>query len=47
MLTIAHVDHIGFDRRKQRLKMSDAFGIEKVWAAIYEANRQHEDFSSK
>ena len=39
--------HDGYDRRKQAVKLTDVFGIEKVWAAIYEANRQHGDFSSK
>ena len=39
--------HDGFDRRKQAVKMADAFGIEKVWAAIYERSRQHVDFGSK
>ena len=29
------------------MKLADVFGIEKVWAAIYEANRQHGDFKSK
>ena len=33
--------HDGFDRRKQAVKMADVFGIEKVWAAIYEGSRQH------
>ena len=37
----------GYDRRKRAVKLADVFGIEKVWAAIYEANRQHGDFSSK
>ena len=36
--------HDGSDRRKQAVKMADVFGIEKVWAAIYERNRQHGDF---
>ena len=39
--------HDGYDRRKQAVKLADVFGIEKVWAAIYEANRQHGDFKSK
>ena len=39
--------HDGYDRRKQAVKMADIFGIEKVWRGIYEANRQHGDFSSK
>ena len=39
--------HDGYDRRKQAVKLVDVFGIEKVWAAIYESNRQHGDFSSK
>ena len=39
--------HDGYDRRKQAVKMADVFGIEKVWASIYEANRQHGDFNSK
>ena len=39
--------HDGFDRRKQAVKMADVFGIEKVWAAIYEGSRQHGDFGSK
>ncbi len=29
------------------MKTADVFGIEKVWGAIYEKNRQHGDFSSK
>ena len=37
----------GFDRHKQAVKMADVFGIEKVWAAIYEGGRQHGDFGSK
>ena len=32
--------HDGSDRRKQAVKMADVFGIEEVWAAIYEG-RQH------
>ena len=36
--------HDGFDRRKQAVKMADVFGIEKVWAAIYEGSRQHRKF---
>ena len=39
--------HDGSDRRKQAVKMADVFGIEKVWAAIYEGSRQHRDFGSK
>ena len=39
--------HDGYDRRKQAVKLADVFGIEKVWASIYEANRQHGDFKSK
>ena len=39
--------HDGYDRRKQAVKLADVFGIEKVWAVIYEANRQHGDNSSK
>ncbi len=39
--------HDGYDRRKQAVKTADVFGIEKVWGAIYEKNRQHGDFSSK
>ena len=42
-----HGAHDDFDRRKQAVKMADVFGIEKVWTAIYEANRQHGDFASK
>ena len=38
---------VGFDRRKQAVMMTDVFGIEKVWAAIYEGSRQHGDFGSK
>ena len=26
---------------------NDAFGIEKVWAAIYESSQQHGDLGSK
>ena len=39
--------HDGFDQRKQAVKMTAVFGVEKVWAAIYEGSRQHCDFSSK
>ena len=39
--------HDGFDRRKQAVKMADVFGIEKVWADIYEGSRQHGFFGSK
>ena len=39
--------HDGFDRRKQAVKMADVFGIEMVWAAIYEGSRQHADFGFK
>ena len=39
--------HDGFDRRKQAVKMADVFGIEKVWADIYEGSRQHGVFGSK
>ena len=42
-----HDIHDGYDRRKQAVEMADVYGIEKVWAAIYEGNRQHGDFSSK
>jgi hypothetical protein len=38
--------HDGFDRKLQAVKMADVWGIEKVWAAIYESCRQHGDFSS-
>ena len=31
--------HDGYDRKKQAVKMSDIFGIEKVWASAYESNR--------
>ena len=43
---ISHL-HDGYHRRKQAVKMADVFGIEKVGASIYEANRQHGDFNSK
>ena len=39
--------HDGYDRRMQAVKLADVFVIEKVWAFIYEANRQHGDFTSK
>ena len=39
--------HNGFDRRKQAVKMEDVFEMEKIWAAIYEGNRQHGDFGYK
>ena len=39
--------HDDFDRRKQAVKMTDVFGIEQVWASIYEGSRQHGDFGSK
>ena len=39
--------HDGFDKKKQAVKMADVFGIEKVWAAIYEKARQHGDFASR
>ena len=39
--------HHGFDRRKQAVRMVNLFCIEKVWASIYEANRQHGDFGFK
>ena len=42
-----HDMHDGYDHRKQAVKMADVYGVEKVWAAIYEGNRQHGDFSSK
>ena len=32
--------HDGYDRRKQAVKLADVFDIEKVWAAIYEANHK-------
>ena len=35
------------DPRNQAVKLADVFGIEKVWASIYEANREHGDFTSK
>ena len=28
--------HNGFDKRKQAVKMTDMYGIEKVWGAIFE-----------
>ena len=39
--------HDGYDRKKQCVKTADVWGIEKVWAAIYEDNRQHGNFTSK
>ena len=42
-----HGVHDGYDRQKQAVKMADVFGIEKVWAASYENNRQHGDFNSR
>ena len=39
--------HDGYDRRKQAVKMADVFGIEKVWAAVYETSRQHVYFPRK
>ena len=39
--------HDGYDPRNQAVKLADVFGIEKVWASIYEANREHGDFASK
>ena len=39
--------HDGYDRRMQAVKMADVFGIEKIWAAIYESNRKHGDFETK
>ena len=39
--------HDGYDRKKQYFKMTDIFGVEKVWGAAYENNRQHGDVSSK
>ena len=35
--------HDGYDRRKQAMKMADTFGIEKVWAVVYETNFQNGD----
>ena len=32
---------------EDRRVLEDIYGIEKVWGAIYEAARQHGDFSSK
>ena len=37
----------GYDRKIQCVKTADVWGIEKVWASIYEDNRQHGDFSTK
>ena len=42
-----HGVHDGYDRKKQAVKMADVFGIEKVWAASYENNRQHGDCNSR
>ena len=39
--------HDGYDRRKQAVKKADVFGIEKVWAAVYETSRQHGYFPRK
>ena len=39
--------HECYDRKKQSVNMADIFGVEKVWGAAYENNRQHGDFSSK
>ena len=39
--------HNGYDRKMQAVKMTDVFGIQKVWATIYESNRQHGDFETK
>lgn len=42
-----HQIHDGFDKKKQCVKMADVFGIEKVWAGIYQANAKHGDFATK
>ena len=39
-------NHRGFDHKKQCVKMVDVYGVEKVWSGIYEACRQHGDFTS-
>ena len=41
-----HGIHDGYNRKMQCVKGADIFGIEKVWASIYESNRQHGDFTS-
>ena len=39
--------HDGYDRKKQCVKTADVWGIEKVWEAIHEDNRQLGNFTSK
>ena len=39
--------HDGYDCKKQCVNIADVWGIDKVWEAIYEDNRQHGNFTSK
>ena len=39
--------HDGYDCKKQCVKTADVWGIEKVWEAIHEDNRQLGNFTSK
>ena len=39
--------HDGYDPKMQAVKLADVFGIEKIWASLYECNRQHGDFDTK
>ena len=39
--------HDGYDPKMQAVKLADVFGIEKIWASVYECNRQHGDFDTK
>ena len=39
--------HEGFDRKIQAVKMADVWGIEKIWAGLYQSCAAHGDFKSR
>ena len=39
--------HEGFDRNIQAVKMADVWGIEKIWAGLYQACAAHGDFKTR
>ena len=40
-------DHYGFDRMKQSVKTADVWGVEKLWAGLWQACASHGDFKTR
>ena len=38
--------HDGFDKKKKTVKMTDVYGIEKVWRGIHSSCTEHGDFAT-